>query len=147
MRQLLAKAAHYGVHVHYAHLRHGIRGFYDHDEQRIYLSLRLAHFERRSTLAHELGHAHYGHDCTTPRNERQARAYAARLLIDPEEYARLERINPDQHHLAEEFSVTPRIIFDFEQFCLTPLRGVTYATARHGFGQWAHMALRPQEAI
>jgi hypothetical protein len=95
----------------------------------------------RSTLAHECGHAFYGHNCTSPAGERQARKYAATLLIDPEEYARLERINPDQHWLAEEFSVTPRIIFDYEAFCLTRVRGVTYSRVRMGVGQWAHRAM------
>ena len=97
--------------------------------------------QMRSTLAHECGHAFYGHNCTSPAGERQARKYAATLLIDPEEYARLERINPDQHWLAEEFSVTPRIIFDYETFCLTRVRGVTYSRARMGVGQWAHRAM------
>lgn len=140
MRDLIAKAAAYGVHVHFWHLPAGKRGLYDHDEKRIYLNMRLTPNERRCTLAHELGHAHYGHERTSPKNERLARAYAARLLIDPAEYARLESMNPDQHWLAEEFSVTPQIIFDYETFCLTRLTGVTYSRARHGIGQWAHRA-------
>lgn len=140
MRALLAKAAEYGVHVHVWGLPEGKRGLYDDEEKRIYLNLRLTHNERRSTLAHEIGHAHYRHSCHSPKAERQARAHAARLLIDPDTFARLERINPDQHWLAEEFSVTPQIIFDYEKYCLTRLTGVTYARARHGIGQWAHRA-------
>ncbi|MCK2024614.1 ImmA/IrrE family metallo-endopeptidase [Microbacterium sp. kSW2-24] len=129
------------MHVHFWALPERIRGLYDHEERRIYLNLRLTPFERRSTLAHELGHAHYGHDCTSPRGEKQARSYAAGLLIDPEEYERLERINPDKHWLAEEFSVTPQIIHDYEHHFLTRLRGITYSRARMGVGQWAHRSV------
>lgn len=140
MRELLARAAEYGVRVHVWELPGSTRGLYDNEERRIYLHTRLTAFERRSTLAHELGHAHYGHSCSTKRGEHQARAYAARLLIDPAEYARLERVNPDTHWLAEEFSVTPQIIHDYEQFHLTRVRGLTYAHARLGAGQWAYRA-------
>lgn len=100
-------------------------------------------FKMRSTLAHECGHAFYGHNCTQPSFERQARKYAATLLIDPIEYARLEAINPDQHWLAEEFGVTPRIIFDYETFCLSRVRGMTYTLPRIGIGQWAHLVTSP----
>ena len=140
MRALLAKAAEYGVRVHVWDLPPGTRGLYDDDEKRIYLNRRLTYDERRSTLAHEIGHCHYRHDCTSPSGERQARAYAARLLIDPDEYARLERINPDKHRLAEQISETPQIIYDYEHHCLTRLRGITYSRARMGLGQWAYRA-------
>lgn len=138
MRALLAKAAEYGVRVHLCELPRGTRGLYDHVDRRIYLSLRLTHHEFRSTLAHEIGHTHYGHNCSTPTFERQARAYAAQLLIDPAEYARLETINDDSHWLADEFSVTPEIITDYRQFHLTRVAGATYSRARMGVGQWAH---------
>lgn len=140
MRDLLAKAAEYGVMVHFWHLDENTRGLYDHEDRSIFLNLRLTPVERRSTLAHELGHCHYGHTGNSPAQERLARAYAAKLLVDPAEYARLERINPDQHWLAEEFSVTAEIIFDYEHFHLTRVRGLTYSRARMGIGQWAHRA-------
>lgn len=141
MRELLARASGYGVSVHFWALPDSLRGLYDHEDRRIYLNLALTPFERRSTLAHELGHAHYGHNCSTPRAEAQARAFAAQLLIDPEAYACLERINPDQHWLADEFSVTAQIIFDYEHYHLTRVRGLTYARARLGVGQWDHRAV------
>jgi len=111
-------------------------------ERVITLNLGLTHPEQRSTLAHECGHAYFGHDCTDPVAERRARKYAATLLIDPSEYARLERINPDRHWLAEEFAVTVDIIDDYEDLCLTPLHGVTYAHARDGVGQWSFRSQR-----
>lgn len=140
MRELLALAAQYGVGVHYWDLPERTRGLYDHEEKLIFLNLRLTYYERRSTLAHEIGHAHYGHECSYPRGEKQARAFASKLLIDPEEYARLERINPDPHWIAEEFSVTAEIIFDYERFHLTRVRGLTYSRARMGIGQFAFRA-------
>ncbi len=137
MKQLLARAAALGISVHVWQLDRDVNGLYDDLERIIYLTLGLTIPEQRSTLAHELGHARYGHDCTNAKAERQARAYAAALLIDPVEYAYLERINADQHWIADELMVTPRIIFDYERYCLTRLRGVTYARAKMGIGQWA----------
>ncbi|MDR6867640.1 Zn-dependent peptidase ImmA (M78 family) [Microbacterium resistens] len=138
MKQLIAHAAQLGYNVHVWDLGSETAGLTDIAERSISLNLTLTIPEQRSTLAHECGHAFYGHDCTDPVGERQARKYAATLLIEPAEYARLERINPDQHWLADEFTVTPRIIFDYETFCLTRLRGVTYSQARMGLGQWSH---------
>lgn len=143
MRALLAKAAEFGVRVHVWDLPRGTRGLYDDHEKRIYLDLRLTAAERRSTLAHELGHAHHGHDCSTPAAERQARTYAAEILIDPAEFARLERVNPDAHWMAEELDVTPQIVIDYRHHCLTRVRGVTYSRPRMGIGQWAYRAAAP----
>lgn len=127
-----------GLRLHAAHLEPGTLGYYSPSEARIYFDLWLAPMERRSVIAHELGHAHHGHSCDSKRNERQADIYAARLLIDPVAYAQLERVNPDQHHLAEELGVTPELIFTYEEHCLTRLHGVTYALPRMGMGQWAY---------
>lgn len=135
MRQLMRVAAEYGVSVHFAHLDEDL-GCYVPQEQRIYLDLRLTPAQRRSVLAHELGHVHYGHCADSPLAERQADIFAARLLIDPEVYARLERVNPDQHHLADELGVTVDIVFTFEAHCLQRVRGITYAHPKMGVGQW-----------
>ena len=142
MRQLLRHAAQLGYSVRVWDLGDAMAGQTDTVDRVITLNLGLTLPEHRSTLAHECGHAYYGHDCTDPVTERRARKYAATLLIEPSEYARLERINPDQHWLAEEFSVTVDIITDYEELCLTPLRGVTYAHARDGVGQWSFMSQR-----
>ncbi|WP_433584604.1 ImmA/IrrE family metallo-endopeptidase [Microbacterium hydrocarbonoxydans] len=146
MRQLIRRAAEQGLRVHGKHLPPGKLGFYSPLEARIYFSLRLTESERRSVIAHELGHAHYGHLCDGTRRDRhesQADIYAARLLIDPAAYAELERVNPDQHHLAEEFNVTVDVIYTYEAHCLTRLRGITYSSPRMGIGQWAHRSLLP----
>lgn len=129
-------AARQGIRVHGAHLPGDDVGYYSPDESRIYFDLTLSLIERRCVIAHELGHAHYGHREDTPRNEYLADVYAATLLIDPHRYASLERINPDLHFLADEFDVTIEVMETFEKHCLTRLRGITYVRSRMGAGQW-----------
>lgn len=146
MRDLIHHAATLGVKVHFAHIDDDPRllGYYSPKHKIIVVRLGMTYAQTRWVLGHEAGHAYYAHRCTGAASrsmaERQANAYAARLLIDPEEYARLERINPDQHWLAEEFTVHVDAIRAFEEHCLTSLRGVTYTNARMGLGQWAYRA-------
>jgi len=144
MRDLIHHASQMGVQVHYAHIEDDpeLLGYYSPSHKVIVIRLGLTAAQARWALAHECGHAYYDHRCAGMHRpdgaERQADAYAARLLIDPVEYARLEAINPDQHWLAEEFSVSVDAIFAYERHCLTRLRGVTYARSRMGIGQWDH---------
>ncbi|MCM3657774.1 ImmA/IrrE family metallo-endopeptidase [Agromyces mediolanus] len=142
MRELVRVAASMGLRLHCAHLPDDTLGYYAPDEARIYFDMRLTPIERRSVVAHELGHAHYGHTCSNASTERQAKIYAARLLINARDYAGLERVNPDQHHLAEELGVTAELVEIFETYCLTRLRGVTYALPKMGVGQ-ATLAAAP----
>jgi Zn-dependent peptidase ImmA (M78 family) len=137
LRELLKVAARYDVEVHAAHLPGDLLGCYLPDSRRIYIDLRLTPAERRSVLAHELGHAHYGHSCDSPSAERQAEAFAARLLIDPDTYAAHERVSHDEHHLADELNVTVELVRAYRAHCLTRLQGVSYARAKMGAGQWA----------
>lgn len=143
MRELIRHGATLGVHTHFAHLDDDpeLLGYYSPLHKQVVVRLGMTRPQTRWVFGHELGHAYYDHKCSgfedTDRAERQADAYAARLLIDPTEYARLERINPDQHWLAEEFDVSVDAIFAYEKHCLTRLRGVTYSRARMGIGQWA----------
>lgn len=134
----MAIAARQGIRVHAAHLPEGDVGYYSPDEARIYFDLSLTPVERRCVIAHELGHAHYGHREDSPRNERLADVYAAGLLIDPDRYAALERVNSDQHFLADELDVTLEVVETFEKHCLTKLRGVTYVRPRMGIAQWSY---------
>lgn len=146
MRELINHAATLGVQVHFAHLDDDpeLLGYYSPMHRMIVIRLGLTLAQRRWVLAHECGHAFYDHHCAgrvdRDSAERQANAYAARLLIDPAEYARLEAINSDQHWLAEEFTVSVDAILAYEEHCLTRLRGVTYSRARMGIGQWVHRA-------
>ncbi|WBT08817.1 ImmA/IrrE family metallo-endopeptidase [Corynebacterium sp. SCR221107] len=63
---------------------------------------------RRCAIAHELGHADAGHDCSSPRAEREADEFAAKLLID---YDEVERIAHESgwapSEICAELGVTP----------------------------------------
>lgn len=135
----MAYAARQGVTVHVAHLPRPYRGFYDAERRIVVYDFGLTPIERRVVLAHELGHDHYGHSCEEdPRSERAADEFAARLLIDPERYAEIERLTHDVATIAEELAVTPDLIQVYQRHCITRLRGVTYVRARMGIGQWHH---------
>lgn len=138
MRELLAKAAEYGLTVHGAHLTDDKIGVYAPELNRVYFDLSLSTPWRRSAIAHELGHAHYHHDCDSPANERQADAYAATLLVEPEWYGQLEIINHDAEWIADEMNVAPWIIVDYRKYCLQRIGDSTYTRARMGSGQWTH---------
>lgn len=70
----------------------------------------------RSFIAHELGHAHYGHKVSTPKNERQADSYAAQLLITEEAYRRAEEAyGTNIEKLAYELEVTPSLVIAWRQ--------------------------------
>src|SRR5690606_13237987 len=90
MLELIRFAAAQGIELHAAHLNEDVFGYWSPDEGRIYFDFQLTPDERRVTIAHELGHAHYGHRCDSMRNDRQADLYAANLLIDPAAYAEAE---------------------------------------------------------
>lgn len=81
----------------------------------IIVNSRLHSGYQREVLAHELGHVYHGHDWRHPhdeaRDERQADAYAARLLISPLEYAAAERVyGPHLGALAEALHVSVEIV-------------------------------------
>ncbi len=139
MRELLAHAARLGVSVHIAHLPAPYRGYYDDERQVIVYDFSLTPVERTDVLAHELGHAYYGHRCQNIREQEDAAdIYAARLLVDPERYAALEQQGLPVDHIAEELDVTEECVGVFQRHVLTKLRGVTYAGARMGRAQYRH---------
>ena len=147
MDALLDLARKYDVKVVRSVLPRNILGCWLPRQRTIHVDSRLTPIELRSVLAHELGHVHHGHLCDSMPSlgsdagrERQADRFAARFLIDPGEYARLERVNPDQHFLADELGVTVDLIRVYERHCLTRVRGLTYTHAREGLGQYAHRA-------
>lgn len=139
MRHLLGEARRLGIDVNLTHIEEpDLLGYYLADHRLIVLRAGMTRAQTRSVLAHELGHARHGHTCSDALAERQADIYAARLLIDPARYAAIERINSDQHYIADELGVTVDVVFTFEAHCLTKLRGITYAIPRMGLGQWAY---------
>lgn len=113
MEDLIAHAATMGLGIKWRDL--GRRNGELHSAGVIVLNQRKPMLTQRVTLAHELGHAWHGHDWTRAhdreRDERQADAYAARLLISPTDYAFAERIvgcHPGA--LAKELGVTRRLV-------------------------------------
>lgn len=126
--------------MHGAQLEGDKIGVYAPELGRIYFDLSLTIAERRSVIAHELGHHHYGHRCDSDDNERQADIYAATLLVEPSWYAELEQINADAEWIAEEMNVAPWVIRDYREHCLQRLADVTYARPRMGAGQWDYRA-------
>ena len=68
----------------------GPKGVYHHPSRTISTRRGMSIQQYRSTLAHELGHAHYGdvpvRGIYTARQEARADLYAAHLLINPEEF-------------------------------------------------------------
>lgn len=129
-----------GLEVHGAHIPRPKVGAYFPDLKRIYFDLALTYAERRTVIAHEIGHAHYGHTCDSEKNERLADRYAATLLVNPEWYAELEQINHDAEWIADEMIVAPYVIVDYRKYCLQRIGDVTYTRPRMGIGQWLHKA-------
>lgn len=68
--------------------------------------------DRLHTMAHELGHALYGHPAGhCPRNERVAEEFAASLLVDPHAYVEAELLfGPHSGAIAHELGVTVSLI-------------------------------------
>ena len=72
---------------------------------------------RRSMIAHELGHAVYGHTASTPKSERQADKYAARLLINEDDYRQAESTyGTDVETLAFILNVSPGLIEAWREY-------------------------------
>lgn len=86
---------------------------YDHRTRTIWLRDGRADMPTRCSLAHEIGHAHYGHrpGGDYRRQERQADEWAALLLVSEDEYRRAERlVGHEVGALARELDVTQRLV-------------------------------------
>lgn len=115
METLLKEATRLGVAVKYAPLEPPQRGAYMPKLDLILVDKTLTLPQRRETLAHELGHARHGHDCTTPHTEAQAWRWAARFLVNVDEYARAEQINPHPAAIALDLDLTTNIIIEWQK--------------------------------
>jgi Zn-dependent peptidase ImmA (M78 family) len=98
------------------HHHRGLPGFYDHPTRTISTRKKMSVGQYRSTIAHELGHAHY-HDHPTgnphydQRQERRADKYALPLLFTDDQFddayawcgpcvpALAEELECSQHHI------------------------------------------------
>lgn len=132
LSDLCVLGARMDITVHQRHLEPGVLGFYAPEEARVYLSIRLTPVEMRSTLAHELGHVHFSHDCERPDWERQAWRWAANLLIHPAQYARLEREGLPLADIADELHVTGPVVDAFREHHLQRLGDRTYGRRFRG---------------
>lgn len=118
-------------------------GGYDQASRSIRLTPGMSARTMRSVLAHELGHAALGHTVTTHpairrRQERQADAWAARLLITPAAYAAAEALRGTHRaSLAFELGVTVELVIAFQEL-LQRVGDTTYLDPRMGARQWAH---------
>lgn len=120
------------VTVHSQQLEPDVLGIYVPEEARVYLAPGLTLSEMRSTLAHELGHVYFAHDCEEDRFEREAWTFAADLLVDAAEYARLEREGHDAHEIAEHLGVTDAVLAAFREHHLQQLGAITYGKRFRG---------------
>ncbi len=119
MRQLTQLAADMGIEIVETKLT-GKDGSYDHARGIIRLHRGMTERTARSVLAHELGHAIYGH-VPTPfgpqhrRQERQADEWAAGHLITIEAYREAER-RRDGHlaSMAFDLNVTAELVEVFQ---------------------------------
>lgn len=91
------------------HLDDGLNGQYLHHRRLILLRQGLDPWTRKSTLAHELGHAWHGDDIHgDPRLERRADQFAAQILITPDMYKNAEKLHEGHTGaIAYELGVTP----------------------------------------
>ena len=54
------------------------------------------------------------------------------FLINPAEYAQLERISIDPHYLADELGITAELVHHYQGNCLQRLGSRTYGTQHRG---------------
>jgi hypothetical protein len=109
------KAEEMGVTVIFAHPPHGWWGSYNPDKHAIMVRPDLGYIQARSTGWHELGHARYRHVGCTPKQERQARMWAARHLIRPQAFIDAARITDDLLSIAARLNVMPDDVKAFQQ--------------------------------
>lgn len=139
MKELLSLAARLDVTVHVAHLPEPFRGFYDYAGRRVVYDFSLTPIERACVLAHELGHAFYGHQGRDdPDAEAAADAFAAAVLVDPARFAHLESVGLTDDAIADELGVTVKLLRVFVEAHLTRVRGITYTRPRLGRGHYQH---------
>lgn len=79
--------------------------------QTIFIKIGLDPVTRRCAIAHELGHAHYGHICSSPGAERQADEWAAQQLLDANDVAAVGlECEGSPAAMAAELGVTPHLL-------------------------------------
>ena len=67
-------------------------------------------------MAHEASHAYHGDALPSKAREARADEEAARLLINVDQYAALERVNDNIWWLAQELGVMPWVVVAFRKY-------------------------------
>lgn len=102
-----------GVRIREAAVPFGWWGVYDHRHRLITLKPGLGLAQRQSTLAHELGHAHYGHHGHHPKTERMADKWAARKLLNTDLVLHHAKTTLDVRELSANLDVMPWVLETF----------------------------------
>lgn len=143
MRALYDYATARGVQVEYrTDLDPRHPGLYCHGTSTIELLDGMNRVKMRSVLAHELGHAHYGHEPSMfphveARQERQADEWAAHFLINEREYRLAEeRYGANTEWIAQELEVLERLVIAYER-TLHRVGDSVYVSPKMGAGQWS----------
>lgn len=88
-------------------------GIYEHKRRLITLRPRMGHAQLVTTLAHELGHAHYGHTGHQPKTERLADKWAARHLLTVDLIKEHSRASMEAPAIAASLGVLPTVVRTF----------------------------------
>lgn len=102
-----------GVRIREAAVPLGLWGIYDHRRRLITLKPGLGFAQRQSTLAHELGHATYGHTGHHPKTERIADKWAAKKLLNLDLILHHARDTQDARELSANLDVMPWVLDTF----------------------------------
>ncbi|MFW7414713.1 ImmA/IrrE family metallo-endopeptidase [Demequina sp. SO4-18] len=113
MEKLITVAEAMGLYVGFRDLGE-VNGYYLGSDL-VVVNFRRSLRAQRVTLAHEIGHWHHDHDWSVShdkaRDEREANAYAARLLIRRDDYRMAEAMaGPSVAGIAEILNVTPELV-------------------------------------
>lgn len=105
-----------GVRLEYSNdlPQHRLGCYYD-DRRLIVVRCNLTHTLEEETLCHEYVHAKYRDRSSHPTIEHRAMREAARMLIEPADYARAERINSNPLAIAKELDVTLHMVEVFHR--------------------------------
>ena len=114
-----------GVRVRTAPVPPGLWGLYDHAHKLITIKPGLGRSQYNYALAHELGHAHFGHHGHHPKHERIADKWAARRLINFDNLLEHSRASMDSLTVAANLGVLPEVLETYVEHCLTARQAIT----------------------
>lgn len=106
------------MRISYEPLPGDLCGLYDYRTKTIFVDSTMTPLPRNSTLMHELGHAFYGHAGCQPRWEKEASAWAAKQLIDPDEFEDAALLYEGSVAIANELGVLPRDVDNYVNLVL-----------------------------